>query len=73
MAIFAGLWARLQDAHGQALGFAGPVLYKSGVVHPESFWDVTKGRNTYHQAAPGWDFITGFGMPDLAGWSISLP
>lgn len=65
MAIFSGLWARLQNAHGNSLGFASPLLYQAGVQSPEVFYDITQGHNAYYNAQPGWDFVSGFGSPNL--------
>jgi pseudomonalisin/xanthomonalisin len=73
MAVFSGFWARLQNAHGNALGFAGPVLYKTGVNHAEAFFDITKGHNASYSAMPGWDFVSGFGSPDVQAFSVALP
>jgi subtilase family serine protease len=47
--------------------FAGPILYdlaaKSQPVPP--FHPVTLGNNGYYPAAPGWNFATGLGSPDV--------
>lgn len=39
------------------------VASRSGGLHP--YYDVTSGNNLYYPAAPGWDFATGLGTPDL--------
>jgi len=47
--------------------FAGPILYdlaaKPQPVPP--FHQVTLGNNGYYSAAPGWNFATGLGTPDV--------
>ncbi|MGH2856728.1 MAG: S53 family peptidase, partial [Solirubrobacteraceae bacterium] len=59
-----GIWARVQGAHGGALGFAGPVLY---TTEPASaFHDITIGSNGLYAAGPGYDLVTGLGTPDIA-------
>jgi pseudomonalisin len=59
-----GIWARAQGAHSGSLGFAGPVLYSSGV--PSAFHDITVGSNGAYPAGPGYDLVTGLGTPDIA-------
>jgi subtilase family serine protease len=58
-----GIWARAQGAHGGSLGFAGPVVYTT--EPPTSYHDITLGGNPL-PAAPGWDYATGLGTPDIA-------
>jgi kumamolisin len=31
-----------------------------------AFHDVTTGGNRFHDAGPGWDYVTGLGTPDVA-------
>ena len=57
-----GIWARAQGAHSSGLGFAGPVLYTT--EPPTAYHDITLGFNGY-PAAPGWDYTTGLGTPDI--------
>jgi kumamolisin len=42
------------------------VAANSGGRHP--YYDVTQGNNLYYPATPGWDFSTGLGTPNLAGF-----
>jgi subtilase family serine protease len=57
-----GIWARAQGAHGSALGFASPLLY---TIAASSFHDIKIGSNGLFPAAPGWDYTTGRGTPDI--------
>jgi kumamolisin len=58
--LMAALDARERQAVGGNIGFLNPTLY----AHPEVFTDVTEGTNGSFQAAPGWDPVTGLGVPD---------
>jgi subtilase family serine protease len=80
-----GVWARLETAHANSLGFASPILYKefydeggtalalpSGIAFTRpigGFHDVLYGANPL-PATPGYDFSTGLGTFDV-GLSIS--
>lgn len=77
--LFAGVWARIQSANGNAKGFPDPSLYKYIPGNPSLVHDVTTGNNggsnTYN-AGPGWDYTTGFGSPivaNLAGFVAATP
>ena len=52
------------------VGFANPALYWMGEnldkLTPKPFHDVTAGNNLAYNAAPGWDFTTGWGSMDGA-------
>jgi subtilase family serine protease len=76
-----GSWARIETAHGNALGFASPLLYKefadtvtSADMTPTSgtltqpiggFHDILIGVNPL-PATPEYDFSTGLGTLDIA-------
>jgi pseudomonalisin len=69
-----GSWARIQGAHNNALGFAGPALYalaSPGVPFATitGMTDITLGSNGIYAATPGWDFTTGLGSFDIAAVS----
>jgi subtilase family serine protease len=73
-----GVWARMQSAHCNALGFAAPAYYAldtaGGLLSTATgFHDVTIGTNGDYVATPGWDYTTGFGSPDLALVNAALP
>jgi len=65
-----GVWARLESAHANGLGFAPPDLYaqygKSG------FHDVTLGDTGPYPATPGYDLATGMGTFDVAQMNAGI-
>ena len=66
-----GSWARLESAHDNLLGNAGPVLYSLSTPGlPFStiggMTDITVGSNGLYPATPGWDFDTGLGSFDIS-------
>ena len=78
--IFVGLWARLQSAHSNALGFPASSLYCAAKSTPSLVHDVTSGNNGYqgygYKASKGWDYPTGWGsfvMSNLASYVGSHP
>ncbi|MCQ0029950.1 peptidase S53 [Burkholderia glumae] len=69
--IFVGIWARLQSANGNALGFPAASIYRYFPSNPSLVHDVTSGNNgsgSYKgfAAAAGWDGSTGFGSIDIS-------
>ncbi len=65
-----GMWTRIQaaapdQAHG--LGYANQVLYTigKGPHYAQDFHDITVGINGIYTAKPGWDYVSGWGSPDL--------
>ena len=76
----AGVWARLQSAHGNKLGFAPVWYYNNFTQHaagaanagpppwqPDGgFHDILSGTNGLYTAAPGYDYTTGLGSFDIA-------
>lgn len=71
--LFVGSWARLESAHGNRLGFPGPLLYGFGARSPGSvFHDVTSGSNGDYSAVTGWDYVTGFGSLNVAGLDSAI-
>jgi len=73
--LWAGTMALInQDLKAKGLheaGFANPALYWIGEnaakLSPRPFHDVTAGNNLGFDAAPGWDFATGWGSMDGVG------
>jgi pseudomonalisin/xanthomonalisin len=76
-----GVWARLESAHKNALGFAPPALYNVYAAYyalgvpasPTStsqilggFHDIYLGSNGAYQATVGYDYNTGLGSFDVA-------
>lgn len=73
-----GVFARLQSAHGNKLGFAGPVFYNgaTGIPSPASpagFHDIIVGANGLYTDLPGYDYVTGLGTFDIAKYNVALP
>ena len=52
----------------KAVGFINPQLYSMGrgELGPSPFHDITEGGNLFYDAAPGWDYSTGWGTPDAS-------
>ncbi|MDR6500590.1 subtilase family serine protease [Burkholderia ambifaria] len=64
--LFAATWARmLSGSCVTNLGFAAPTLYSFQATAPAIFRDVTYGTNGAYSAGPGWDFVTGWGTPNI--------
>ena len=72
-----GVWARLESARCNNLGFEAPILYGLDTTQkPGStatgFHDVLLGSNGQYSAAPGWDYTTGYGSFDIASVDAAL-
>ena len=67
--IFAGIWARIQSAHNNSLGFPAQDMYTNFAVDTTPLHDVTSGNNGYqshgYNAAAGYDNTTGWGSLDI--------
>lgn len=74
--IFVGGFARVETAHGNALGLPTPWLYGNLLRHHSAVRDVTSGNNGYqghgYSASVGWDNATGFGSLDFGKLSKVL-
>ena len=75
-----GSWARIESAHANKLGFAGPLIYQlangAGVgTAPSSpfFNDVILGTNGLFTALPGYDYVTGLGSWDIFVVNKDIP
>jgi subtilase family serine protease len=82
-----GVWARLQSAHANKLGFAAPKLYAGypafigvptsvpgGTTRPvDGFHDVLTGADGLYTALPNFDFTTGLGTFDVHATNARLP
>ncbi|AOK05804.1 peptidase S53 [Burkholderia latens] len=65
--LFAATWARmLSGACATNPGFAAPLLYSAQATVPSAFRDVTNGSNGAYSAGTGWDFVTGWGTPNIS-------
>jgi pseudomonalisin len=72
-----GAWARIETAHKNKIGFAGPLIYQlaNGDPTPSSpvFNDVILGGNGLFTALPGYDYVTGLGSWDIYLISQEIP
>ncbi len=59
--LWAALFARFNEQHGDRLGFVNPMLYE---LKMRGFNDITIGENGYYNATTGWDASTGLGTPN---------
>ncbi|MGZ3496685.1 MAG: S53 family peptidase [Vulcanimicrobiaceae bacterium] len=82
----AGVYARLQTAHNNVLGFAAPQFYKiytqnaAGTIQTGppptrpygGFHDVLSGANGIYTALPGYDYTTGLGTFDISAMNATI-
>jgi len=77
----AGLLSRVNHARRLAgfkpLGFINPVIYDLQRKGIELCKDITLGNNTYesvtgYEAQKGYDWVTGWGSPNLTAWLDQL-
>jgi len=67
--LFAGFWARIQHANGNALVSPDPALYANAAANPSLFHDVVSGSNGGFSAKAGWDYTTGWGSLDVSAFA----
>jgi subtilase family serine protease len=70
--LWAGMWADLASTAppGATYGFANPSIYaiaKDPARYGRAFHDITVGSNGLNPVLAGYDYVTGFGVPRLAG------
>jgi subtilase family serine protease len=70
--LWAGMWADVLSTAppGATYGFANPAIYAIGrdpARYAAAFTDITAGANGLNPAQTGYDYVTGFGAPRLAG------
>jgi subtilase family serine protease len=73
--LMAGMWARVQAASRTGTGFANWRIYEVGrntTADARDFNDYALGTNGAYQAAPGWDYVSGFGTPILTPLMTSI-
>jgi len=74
--LWVGTWTRVQAAASSNLGFADPTIYAIGTGHKgnyaRDFTDVTLGTNGYYLAGTGWDYVSGWGVPNIANLTQDL-
>jgi pseudomonalisin len=75
--LWAGMWARVnQSSGGGGYGFANETLYRLGrnpATRARDYADITVGTNGLYAAQAGWDYVSGFGVPHLAGIIADAP
>jgi len=71
--VWAGFCALINEARTQAgkqpLGFLNPVIYP---LMSTCFRDITAGSNGAFQAGPGYDLVTGLGVPNIRALIAAL-
>jgi pseudomonalisin len=84
--LWVGMWSRVQAAapgvtlgNGTVtypgLGFADPTIYKTAenaADYAKDFFDITLGDNGVYHAAPGWDYVSGWGVPDVTNLMTTI-
>ncbi|MGR3906881.1 protease pro-enzyme activation domain-containing protein [Burkholderia sp. SR8] len=64
--LFSATWARiLSGSCATKPGFAAPTIYSAQATTGSIFRDVTYGSNGAYSAGSGWDFVTGWGSPNV--------
>jgi hypothetical protein len=77
--LWAGMWARVVGAAPvgtTGYGMANDALYKIAkdpARSGESFFDITLGANGLNPALPGYDYVTGLGVPKVSGLLKNVP
>jgi len=64
--------ALIDEQLGTKLGNINPSLYKFGADNAAIYHDITSGNNGVYHCAPNWDFVTGWGSPDIAKLVLAL-
>jgi subtilase family serine protease len=71
--LWAGMWADVLSTAPEGspgYGFANHAIYaiaKDPARYAQAFHDITAGANGLNPTLPGYDYVTGFGVPRLAG------
>jgi kumamolisin len=69
---FSALIAEAREKAGKApIGFLAPTLY--GLQKGQGFRDIVTGSNGAYKAGPGWDPVTGLGVPDVKALIEAIP
>lgn len=71
-----GIWARVLAAADKPVGPAAPAIYHLAPQRRASaFHDIVAGEaigNGLYTPAPGWDYNTGYGVPNVAGLAVAV-
>ncbi len=75
--LWVGMWTRVQAAApAGGLGFADPTFYAIGAgklgKYARDFYDITVGTNGLYQAGTGWDYVSGWGVPEVTNLTRDL-
>jgi hypothetical protein len=75
--LWVGMWTRVQAAAPTGgLGFADPTFYAVGTGklahYSRDFYDITIGTNGLYQAGTGWDYVSGWGVPEVTNLTKDL-
>jgi hypothetical protein len=73
--LWQGMWARVSAAAATPIGPAAPAIYDlagDATKLATSFTDIIVGDNGLYQALPGYDYLTGWGVPRLTGLMTTL-
>jgi len=71
--LFSATWARmLSGSCATKLGFAAPTIYSVQATSGSVYRDVTNGSNGAYSAGSGWDFVTGWGSPNVSALYSSI-
>jgi pseudomonalisin len=75
--LWVGMWTRVQAAAPKpGLGFADPTFYAIGKGqegnYARDFHDITVGANGLYIAGTGWDYVSGWGVPDVTNLTSDL-
>lgn len=77
--LWVGMWARILGSAppgSSGFGFANEAFYKIAgdpVRYDRSFHDITLGTNGLNPAQSGYDYVTGLGVPRVAGLLQDVP
>jgi pseudomonalisin len=67
--LWVGMWARVAAGSATGTGFADDAIYAIGkdpAKYANDFYDLQRGTNGAYTASAGWDYVSGWGVPDLA-------
>ncbi|MCW2571802.1 MAG: hypothetical protein JWO88_1860 [Frankiales bacterium] len=73
--LWQGMWARVSAAAPTPVGPAAPAIYalaQDPTKLAASFTDIIIGDNGLYQALPGYDYLTGWGVPRVTGLVTTL-
>lgn len=71
---WAGFSALMDQALGTRMGNENTLLYSLALTsaYPNAMYDITQGNNGAYSAGTGWDPVTGWGTPNMAGMLTAI-